>query len=329
MPAQPAAHGLGRHFCAGLWSRVHTGKCKKKEITFPAIAGYNRKWTKQDIEVTAMRHERRTMEMNGKCHKIGRAAAAFVLSGAIMAAGGITAMAAGSAGAGTAVNPAEQGPGVPAASKAEPEEKKAAVENGVIQPQNLEGAKDADQLVVVVGTGGCSADVYYYKKSGEAWEMVWKEAGIVGRNGITDQKTEGDGSTPSGTYGFTMAFGLRENPGSVLPYHKITKGDYWVDDSASPYYNKLVNTSQVAKTWNSAENMAAASPYYNYALALNYNEACEPGKGSAIFLHCFTAARDNGSAGCIRLPQERARELVQSATEHTKIVIAPDLERLN
>lgn len=103
-----------------------------------------------------MRHERRTMEMNGKCHKIGRAAAAFVLSGAIMAAGGITAMAAGSAGAGTAVNPAEQGPGVPAASKAEPEEKKAAVENGVIQPQNLEGAKDADQLVVVVGTGGCS-----------------------------------------------------------------------------------------------------------------------------------------------------------------------------
>ena len=105
-----------------------------------------------------MRHERRTMEMNGKCHKIGRAAAAFVLSGAIMAAGGITAMAAGSAGtgtiAGTAVNPAEQGPGVPAASKAESEEKKAAVENGVIQPQNLEGAKDADQLVVVVGTGG-------------------------------------------------------------------------------------------------------------------------------------------------------------------------------
>ena len=117
-----------------------------------------------------------------------------------MAAGGITAMAAGSAGtgtiAGTAVNPAEQGPGVPAASKAESEEKKAAVENGVIQPQNLEGAKDADQLVVVVGTGGCSADVYYYKKSGEAWEMVWKEAGIVGRNGITDQKTEGTAARP-------------------------------------------------------------------------------------------------------------------------------------
>ena len=136
-------------------------------------------------------------------------------------------MAAGSTGAGTAPGPKDQGPGVMAVSEAEPEEKRAAVENGVIQPQNLEGAKDADQLVVVVGTGGCSADVYYYKKSGEAWEMVWKEAGIVGRNGITDQKTEGDGSTPSGTYGFTMAFGLRENPAAschTIRSQKATTG---------------------------------------------------------------------------------------------------------
>ena len=276
----------------------------------------------------------REYRKNGIYGKTGRAAAALVLAGVMAAAGSLTALAAaGGTGAGAALNPADRGPGVQAVSEAEPEETKeaeakAAVVNGVIQPMNLEGAKDADQLVVVVGTGGCSADVYYYKKSGEAWEMAWKEAGIVGRNGITDQKAEGDGSTPSGTYGFTMAFGLRENPGSILPYHKIAKGDYWVDDSASPYYNKLVNTSQVAKNWNSAENMASASPYYNYALALNYNEACEPGKGSAIFLHCFTASRDNGSAGCIRLPQERAKELVQSATERTKIVIAPDLERL-
>ncbi len=129
-----------------------------------------------------MRHERRVL---------GRAAAALVLTGVMMAAGSLTAMAAGSTGAGTAPGPKDQGPGVMAVSEAEPEEKRAAVENGVIQPQNLEGAKDADQLVVVVGTGGCGADVYYYKKSGEAWEMAWKEAGIVGRNGITDQKAEG------------------------------------------------------------------------------------------------------------------------------------------
>lgn len=262
-----------------------------------------------------------------KVRNIGRAAALLAFAG-LMAAGSLTAMASVKTGGTRALmNQADQGPGTKALSEP-PQVKGEAVVNGVIQPQNLEGALDADQLVVVVGTGGCNADVFYYKRSGETWEMAWKEAGIVGRNGITEQKAEGDGSTPAGTYSFTMAFGLKEDPGSILSYHKVVKGDYWVDDSASTHYNKLVNTAQTARDWNSAENMAAASPYYNYALALDYNEACVPGKGSAIFLHCFTAAKDRGSAGCIRLPEERAKELVQSATEKTKIVIAPDLSRL-
>lgn len=51
-----------------------------------------------------------------------------------------------------------------------------------------------------------------------------------------------------------------------------------------------------AKDWNSAENLATAYTVYNYALALSYNEECVPGQGSAIFLHCFTANPDNGSA---------------------------------
>ena len=203
-----------------------------------------------------------------------------------------------------------------------------AVIDGNIQPQNLTGAEDADQLIVVVGTGGCNADTYYYKKGDDTWNLEWKEASIVGRGGITSEKAEGDGRTPAGTYGFTMAFGLKDAPGSVLPYHKIVKGDYWVDDSASPYYNKLVNTSTTPRTWNSAENLAAASPYYDYALALDYNQDCVPGKGSAIFLHCFTASADNGSAGCIRLPEARAKELVQSATGQTRIVIAENMESL-
>lgn len=204
----------------------------------------------------------------------------------------------------------------------------APVIDGVIQPRNLKAAETADQMIVVVGTGGCYADTYYYKKGEDSWDMVWKEASIVGRGGITSDKKEGDGKTPAGTYGFTVAFGLKEDPGSILSYHKVVKGDYWVDDSSSAYYNKLVNTSSTPKTWNSAENLAAASPYYNYALALDYNSDCVPGKGSAIFLHCFTASADNGSAGCIRLPEARAMELVRTATERTRIVIAEDLGHL-
>lgn len=204
-----------------------------------------------------------------------------------------------------------------------------AVQDGKIIPGNLEAAREADQMIVVVGTGGCYADVFYYRKDEQAaWNLVWKEDGIVGRGGITSDKREGDGKTPIGTYGFTLAFGLKEDPGSILNYHQIQTDDYWVDDPASAYYNRLVNTAQTAKDWNSAENLAACSPYYNYALALDYNQDCVPGLGSAIFLHCYTASPDNGSAGCIRLPEERMRELLLTVTEKSRIVIAADLESL-
>lgn len=218
------------------------------------------------------------------------------------------------------------GPGV---SMTEEEMPGVPVKDGQIIPENLEAAREADQMIVVVGTGGCNADVFYYQKNEqENWGLAWQEAGIVGRNGITADKAEGDGKTPSGTYSFTLAFGLLENPGAILPYHLIREGDRWVDDPASAYYNQLVNTAQTPADWNSAENLPACSPYYNYALALNYNEVCVPGKGSAIFLHCYTAIPDNGSAGCIRLPQERMEQLLRTVTENTRIVIAPNLESL-
>lgn len=205
----------------------------------------------------------------------------------------------------------------------------AAVRDGRIYPENLEAAGEADQLVVAVGTGGCNGDVYYYKKDQQGqWELAWKEAAIVGRNGITWDKEEGDGKTPAGTYRFTMAFGLKEDPGTVLDYHLIDAQDYWVDDPKSVYYNQLVNTRDTAPDWDSAERMAAVSPAYNYGLALSYNEERVPGKGSAIFLHCFTANPDNGSAGCIRLPEERAKELLSSVTADSRIVIAPELSQL-
>lgn len=203
-----------------------------------------------------------------------------------------------------------------------------AVIEGIIQPQNLEAAREADQMIVAVGTGGCKAQVFYYKKGETEWELAWQEDAVVGKNGITGRKAEGDKSTPAGTYGLTMSFGLKEDPGSILPYHTIVQGDYWVDDPSSPYYNQLVNICQISKNWDSAEDMASASPYYDYGLALDYNKECVPGKGSAIFLHCFTASPDSGSAGCIRLPESRMRELVQSATERTKVVIAADLSQL-
>ena len=72
-------------------------------------------------------------------------------------------------------------------------------------------------------------------------------AGRYGKNGATGDKKEGDKKTPLGTYRFTMAFGVKENPGSILPYHQLTDTDYWVDDPGSSHYNQLVDSSSTKK----------------------------------------------------------------------------------
>lgn len=203
-----------------------------------------------------------------------------------------------------------------------------ATNEGAYRVEDLKAAGDASQLILVVGDGTPDVTVSYYKKSEETWAQVFTTSGVYGKNGATADKREGDGKTPVGTYRFTMAFGLKENPGSILPYHKIKKGDYWVDDSESAYYNQLVNTNQTKKSWKSAEDMMASSPYYNYALALDYNIDNIPGAGSAIFIHCTKSDADTGSQGCIRIPEELMKSLVQSVDEKTKIVIVSDISQL-
>ena len=126
-----------------------------------------------------------------------------------------------------------------------------------------------------------------------------------------------------------FAFGLKDNPGSLIEYRKITDGDYWVDDSNSAYYNTWVNTSKVNKDWASAEDLKTAYPFYNYALALNYNTEAVPGKGSAIFIHCTKTDNDTSSAGCVRIPEEYMKKLVTGIDADTKIVIVQNVDKLS
>ena len=58
----------------------------------------------------------------------------------------------------------------------------------------------------------------------------------------------------------------------------------------------LVDASQTGIQWSSAEHLISYPTAYRYAIALNYNTACTPGAGSAIFLHCSTGG---ATAGCI------------------------------
>lgn len=191
----------------------------------------------------------------------------------------------------------------------------------------LSGADQTDQYIVVLGNGMDSykVEVGYYKKNAEGiWAEQFKVPGFCGRSGMATDKREGDKRTPTGVYQFVQNFGILADPGSVLPYEQVDEYDFWVDDGKSRYYNQMVSTREVAVDWKSAEPLVQVKPAYNYALALNYNtDARTPGKGSAIFLHGLDPKKD-WTSGCIAIPEEQVKLLVQEIDADARIAILPE-----
>lgn len=192
--------------------------------------------------------------------------------------------------------------------------------------EDLDTAAVTSQLVVVVGTGMDSSRVkvgYYTKAEDGAWSEQFCVDGYCGHNGMSTDKREGDRRTPTGTYSFTQAFGSLEDPGSILPYKQLDEYDYWVDDQNSAYYNQMVSTKSVKRDWNSAEHLIDVMPQYRYSLAVSYNTADRvPGRGSAIFLHGYHTWK-TWTEGCIAIPEEQMRLLVQQLGADAQIVIMP------
>ncbi len=169
----------------------------------------------------------------------------------------------------------------------------------VAPPAELERAGDAGQAVVVTapGYGATTATLSTWQRSAGGWEPVhgpWPAD--VGRGGFAPpgEKREGDGRTPSGTYGFDFAFGVEPDPGVALSYRRVTGPSIvWDDMPSSPSYNLWVDGGQGEAMFQ--------TPVYDYAAVIAYNTARTPGLGSAIFLHVSTGGP---TAGCVALPVE-------------------------
>ena len=142
----------------------------------------------------------------------------------------------------------------------------------------------------------------------------------IGKNGVTNEKREGDGKTPLGEFELGVMLGTHLNIKNAngITYKTLTKDMYWVDDSKSKYYNQLVNISEVKKDWNSAEHLIDYPIQYEYLIEIKTNPNNVPNKGSAIFLHC---TNNKATEGCIAVNKETMKKLVENINQQTKIEI--------
>lgn len=182
---------------------------------------------------------------------------------------------------------------------------------------DLKVAKETNQLVIVAASGSSATITMHNKNSNGIWNQIVSTNGNIGRKGL-GKTAEGDEKTPKGIYHFTFAFGNKSNPGSKLSYTKVDNSYYWVDDSKSVYYNRLVSTKKVKIDWTSAESIAKGGSSYNYVLAIDYNASCTPGVGSAIFMHCNPKG---GTSGCIAIPESDMIKIIKNVYPGCVLII--------
>ena len=167
------------------------------------------------------------------------------------------------------------------------------------------------QVVTVNRTSGWHARVSFWGLRQGRWRLQFRaHDGRIGYNGLVRprRRVQGSGKTPLGTHTLPFSFGThRQRAGWDPSYRKIRRGDYWVLDNQSRFYNRYRNKSRGGFRWwlpashpDSSERLRDYPQQYEFSVVTGFNAKQVRHRGGAIFLHV------NGSgatAGCVSAPR--------------------------
>lgn len=163
------------------------------------------------------------------------------------------------------------------------------------------------------------------KRAGESYAADWGAGArrcAVGRAGIAEKQSEGDGVTPIGRWALRRVLyrGDRlDEPRTILPVEKIDPDDAWCDIAGDPNYNRLVRLPYATLD----ERLWRENSVYDIVVVVGFNDApVISGKGSAIFLHI--ARPDYApTAGCVALSRDDLLEALTQLKRNDRLVMQP------
>lgn len=208
------------------------------------------------------------------------------------------------------------------------EELHADIQHEINSPEwvrNLPAAQDANQLFVVAAMGMDKTTAFismHRKDENGEWKQILSTPGFVGKNGLCldGDHAEGCGQTPVGVYHFNKAFGIAADPGCALPYVQVDENTYWSGDP-DRQYNQMVDIRDVPDlVMDDSEHIVDYEYQYQYCLNISFNEEGTPGRGSAIFLHCFGPAKPF-TGGCVAVPENIMKMIMRNVSEDCVVVI--------
>jgi L,D-peptidoglycan transpeptidase YkuD (ErfK/YbiS/YcfS/YnhG family) len=186
-------------------------------------------------------------------------------------------------------------------------------------PQNLANSMEtppsARQLVTVEAKAMRTtyAELRTWRKLRGCWvAAAGPYTARLGKSGLSSNRREGDGTTPTGVYriGRTM-YGNEPNPGVRFQYRRVRCGDWWDEDPRSPTYNSFqhVRCGTTPPFAGNSEGMWQQPRPYPFLAVIEYNmRPVVPGKGSGIFLHAQTGGP---TIGCVSLRKDQLRAVLR------------------
>ena len=186
----------------------------------------------------------------------------------------------------------------------------------------------AGQVVTVTAasTGSTTAVLRTWTDGASGWKQVGPDVpAFLGSSGMTAAPSESLSATPMGSFTLTQAFGRDANPGTRLPYHQTTPSDWWISQPG-PLYNTMQRCASGCPftQGDPNEHLYYATPYYDYAVVIDYNTAdagtIRQGAGSAFFLHVSVGAP---TTGCVSIAADQLARILRwlDPAQHPRILI--------
>jgi len=152
--------------------------------------------------------------------------------------------------------------------------------------------------------------VSLFQRTATGWHLSARWSARLGYGGlvIASKRVQDTGTTPAGAFRITESFGRLSNPGTRLPYTKVTMDHWWVEDRRSAYYNDMRRGSRggfLLRTtgYNSSERLATMGTQYDYAAVIDFNRPNPViGRGAGIFLHAYGTG---ATGGCVSIRHDR------------------------
>ena len=165
-----------------------------------------------------------------------------------------------------------------------------------------------------------------WRPVGTPWPGRLGKAGLAWGRGVTSgpppegisAKKEGDGKAPAGIFLLGGAYGLVA-PDDLprhrdLPYTKVSPRHLWIEDPASPHYNRhlVLEAPEPTTAWERKQQMKLNDPAHALKLLIRHNTDPQPiaGAGSAIFFHIWRENGKRATTGCTTMQEAKLREVI-------------------